>query len=133
MLLTCGRSSLPMTSCASIRKSGINTPLEISDDGYIISGHRRHTAAKLAGLESVPCRIAPITHDDPRFVPLLCECNRQRVKGFEELLREAVVTVNPEQAYAEVRKLRPPEPYKGKGIRYAGEQVRRKAGKTGAK
>ena len=34
------------------------------------------------------------------------------------------------QVAAEVRKIRPPEPYKGKGIRYAGEQVRRKAGKT---
>jgi large subunit ribosomal protein L6 len=33
---------------------------------------------------------------------------------------------------AEIRELRPPEPYKGKGIRYVGEQVRRKAGKTGA-
>ena len=33
---------------------------------------------------------------------------------------------------AGVRKLRPPEPYKGKGIRYAGEQVRRKAGKAAA-
>lgn len=32
---------------------------------------------------------------------------------------------------ANIRKVRPPEPYKGKGIRYAGEQVRRKAGKTG--
>jgi large subunit ribosomal protein L6 len=31
---------------------------------------------------------------------------------------------------AEVRKIRKPEPYKGKGIRYAGEQVRRKAGKV---
>ena len=37
------------------------------------------------------------------------------------------------QAAAEIRKVRPPEPYKGKGIRYEGEQVRRKAGKTGAK
>ncbi len=32
---------------------------------------------------------------------------------------------------ARIRRVRPPEPYKGKGIRYAGEQVRRKAGKTG--
>jgi len=32
---------------------------------------------------------------------------------------------------AQVRKLRPPEPYKGKGIRYQGEVVRRKAGKAG--
>ncbi len=35
------------------------------------------------------------------------------------------------QAAAEIRQVRPPEPYKGKGIRYQGEHVRRKAGKTG--
>jgi len=33
------------------------------------------------------------------------------------------------QVAAEIRRVRPPEPYKGKGIRYAGEQVRRKVGK----
>ena len=37
------------------------------------------------------------------------------------------------QVAAEIRRVRPPEPYKGKGIRYRGEHVRRKAGKTGAK
>ncbi len=37
------------------------------------------------------------------------------------------------QVAAEIRSVRPPEPYKGKGIRYQGEQVRRKAGKAGAK
>ena len=35
------------------------------------------------------------------------------------------------QAAANIRKVRPPEPYKGKGIRYVGEYVRRKAGKAG--
>ena len=35
------------------------------------------------------------------------------------------------QVAAEVRKIRPPEPYKGKGILYRGERIRRKAGKTG--
>jgi large subunit ribosomal protein L6 len=35
------------------------------------------------------------------------------------------------QLAAEIRKIRPPEPYKGKGIRYEGEYVRRKAGKAG--
>ena len=34
------------------------------------------------------------------------------------------------QVAAEIRSVRPPEPYKGKGIRYVGEKVRRKAGKT---
>ena len=37
------------------------------------------------------------------------------------------------QVAAELRGLRPPEPYKGKGIKYQGEQVRRKAGKAGGK
>jgi len=37
------------------------------------------------------------------------------------------------QVAAELRQIRPPEPYKGKGVRYLGERVRRKAGKTGAK
>jgi large subunit ribosomal protein L6 len=37
------------------------------------------------------------------------------------------------QVAAEIRSLRPPEPYKGKGIKYTGEVVRRKAGKAGGK
>lgn len=37
------------------------------------------------------------------------------------------------QVAAEIRLLRPPEPYKGKGIKYAGEIIRRKAGKAGGK
>ena len=37
------------------------------------------------------------------------------------------------QVAADIRSIRPPEPYKGKGVRYQGERVRRKAGKTGAK
>ncbi|MGE0442421.1 MAG: 50S ribosomal protein L6 [Gemmatimonadales bacterium] len=37
------------------------------------------------------------------------------------------------QVAAEIRSIRKPEPYKGKGVRYQGERIRRKAGKTGAK
>jgi large subunit ribosomal protein L6 len=37
------------------------------------------------------------------------------------------------QVAAEIRSFRPPEPYKGKGVKYVGEQVRRKAGKAGGK
>ena len=35
------------------------------------------------------------------------------------------------QVAADIRKIRKPEPYKGKGVRYAGEKIRRKAGKAG--
>ena len=34
------------------------------------------------------------------------------------------------QIASKIRAVRPPEPYKGKGIKYAGEKIRRKAGKT---
>ena len=34
------------------------------------------------------------------------------------------------QTAAQIRALRPPEPYKGKGVRYAGEYIRRKVGKA---
>ena len=37
------------------------------------------------------------------------------------------------QVAAEIRKLRPPEPYKGKGVMYENEKIRRKAGKTATK
>jgi len=37
------------------------------------------------------------------------------------------------QVSAKIRGLKPPEPYKGKGVRYANEYVKKKAGKTGKK
>jgi len=46
----------------------------------------------------------------------------------------AVIGIDKElvgQVAANIRKIRPPEPYKGKGVRYVGEHVRRKAGKAG--
>jgi len=53
------------------------------------------------------------------------EPTKFKVKGFD---KEKVG-----QIAANIRKLRPPEPYKGKGIRYKNENVRKKAGKTGKK
>ena len=47
---------------------------------------------------------------------------RITVRGFDKQLVGQVA--------ADIRKLRKPEPYKGKGIRYAGERVQRKAGKS---
>ncbi len=52
----------------------------------------------------------------------------------ENPVRLAVVGIDKElvgQVAAQVRASRKPEPYKGKGVRYAGEQIRRKAGKAG--
>lgn len=57
-------------------------------------------------------------------------------EGTKISIAENVITVSGinkmhvGEAASEIRAIRPPEPYKGKGIRYAGEQVRRKAGKA---
>jgi hypothetical protein len=86
----------------SILEHGIQEPLLITRDHWIVSGHRRHAAARLAGFDAVPCRVAPLFKDadHDRFMALLTECNRQRVKSFDEKLREQVVTVDREAAYA---------------------------------
>jgi large subunit ribosomal protein L6 len=54
------------------------------------------------------------------------------VEGGTQLTVEGIDKQAVGQFAAEIRSKRPPEPYKGKGIRYAGEHVRRKVGKTGA-
>ena len=56
----------------------------------------------------------PITVENP---------TRLGVQGIDKQLVGEVA--------ANIRKLRKPEPYKGKGVRYAGEQIRRKVGKAG--
>lgn len=62
----------------------------------------------------------------PDGIKLICETpTLLKVEGISKELVGQVA--------AEIRNVRPPEPYKGKGIRYQGEKVRRKAGKTGAK
>lgn len=53
---------------------------------------------------------------------------RQNIIRLEGIDREVLG-----QTAARIRALRPAEPYKGKGVRYAGEHIHRKAGKTGSK
>ncbi len=52
-------------------------------------------------------------------------------KGYRTIVVEGVDRELVGQVAAEIRAVRKPEPYKGKGIRYVGEYVRRKAGKAG--
>ncbi|MBI5162248.1 MAG: 50S ribosomal protein L6 [Micrococcales bacterium] len=66
----------------------------------------------------------PIVVNPPEGITFEVEgTNRLTVRGID---KQAVGEVA-----ANIRKLRKPEPYKGKGVRYAGEVVRRKAGKSG--
>jgi large subunit ribosomal protein L6 len=54
------------------------------------------------------------------------------VEGGTQLVVEGIDKQLVGQFAADIRSKRPPEPYKGKGVRYLGEHVRRKVGKTGA-
>ena len=66
----------------------------------------------------------PVLIDPPVGITLTVEgTNKLTVSGID---KQAVG-----EAAANIRKIRKPEPYKGKGVRYAGEIVRRKAGKSG--
>lgn len=63
----------------------------------------------------------PVRVEAPAGITLKTEKNTITISGIDKELVGNVA--------AGIRKLRPPEPYKGKGIRYAGEKIRRKAGK----
>ncbi len=68
----------------------------------------------------------PVEMEDPEGIETVCDGqNKVIVKGIS---KEKVG-----QYAAEIRMKRPPEPYKGKGIKYADEKIRRKVGKTGKK
>jgi large subunit ribosomal protein L6 len=96
---------------------GYTKVLEIHGVGY-------RAAMKGNGIEMQLGFSHPVNVEPPAGITLeVPEPTRIVVSGID---KEQVG-----QVAADIRKIRPPEPYKGKGIRYAGEHVRRKAGKAG--
>ncbi len=86
----------------SIREKGLLEPLVVTFDGWIVSGHRRITACRLAGLSRVPCHVlgkARSDYGDEEFLRLLREYNRSREKSFEESFAEALVDADAAKAY----------------------------------
>lgn len=96
---------------------GFSKKLEIVGTGYRV-------AAKGSGLELTLGYSHSINVDAPEGITFQLDGNTKiTVSGIDKQQVGEVA--------AKIRKLRKPEPYKGKGVRYAGEQVRRKAGKAG--
>jgi large subunit ribosomal protein L6 len=96
---------------------GYTKGLEVVGTGYRV-------AAKGNSVEFALGYSHSITVDPPAGISFAVEGNNKLVvSGID---KQAVGEVA-----ANIRKLRKPEPYKGKGVRYAGEVVRRKAGKSG--
>ncbi len=97
--------------------NGFTKGLEIVGTGYRVT-------AKGADVEFALGYSHPILVQPPQGITFTVEGNTKiSVSGID---KQAVGEVA-----ANLRKLRKPEPYKGKGVRYAGEVVRRKAGKSG--
>ncbi|TFG52314.1 MAG: 50S ribosomal protein L6 [Gemmatimonadales bacterium] len=98
---------------------GFSKHLEIQGVGY-------RAETKPYGVDLIVGYSHPVKYQAPAGITISAEVPTMlKIEGADKELVGQVA--------AEIRKVRPPEPYKGKGIRYRGEHVRRKAGKTGAK
>ena len=96
---------------------GYTKSMEIVGVGYRV-------VAQGSNLEFALGYSHPVPVEAPKGITFIVESPiRFRVEGIDKQLVGEVA--------ANIRKLRKPDPYKGKGVRYAGEVVRRKVGKTG--
>jgi ParB-like nuclease domain len=95
--------------CNDIIEHGIREPIQVSVEGYIVSGHRRYAAAQLAGLEKVPIRrlvISRADHSSVSWKRVLASHNRQRVKTSAISIRESLLAIDPDVAYRQLIALR---------------------------
>ncbi|GAB3294756.1 50S ribosomal protein L6 [Parasphingorhabdus pacifica] len=96
---------------------GYQKDLEIHGVGYRVQ-------LKGANLEFALGYSHPVVVEPPQGIEFAIDGpNKLSVKGIDKQLVG--------ETAARIRKLRRPDPYKGKGVRYAGENIRRKVGKTG--
>lgn len=96
---------------------GFRKSLEITGVGYRVAKSGEHLNLSLGFSH-------PVTFEAPKGVALSVEGQTKiHVDGID---KQAVG-----QVAADIRRLRKPEPYKGKGIRYEGERIRKKLGKAG--
>ena len=98
---------------------GYSKELEVNGVGYRVAKEGNKLVMNLGFSHQVTVEEVPgieIEVPNPNKI-VIHGCDKQQVGQFA----------------AEVREKRPPEPYKGKGIKYTDEVIRRKAGKTGAK
>ena len=96
--------------------SGYSKTLEIVGVGYRAQKKGRQLVLSLGYSHTI---------DYPEPEGITIECPRQDLVVVNGIDKQKVG-----QVAAEIRSFRPPEPYKGKGVRYQGEHIRRKVGKT---
>ncbi|GAA3965256.1 50S ribosomal protein L6 [Actinomadura viridis] len=111
-----------------LTRSLINNMVVGVTDGYkktlVIQGVGYRVVAKGKNLEFSLGYSHPITVEPPEGISFTVERPTQ-------LVVEGIDKQKVGEVAANIRKLRKPDPYKGKGVRYEGEQIRRKVGKAG--
>lgn len=107
-----------LANCVQGVSQGFDKVLEFNGVGYRV-------AVKGESLEMSIGFSHPVKIDLPKGISAKAEGNKLTLSGVDKVLVGEVA--------ASIRRLRKPEPYKGKGIKYENEQIRRKAGKSGNK
>ncbi|WP_290924579.1 50S ribosomal protein L6 [Halodesulfovibrio sp.] len=107
-----------VANCIEGVSKGFSKTLEVNGVGYKV-------AVKGKNVELAVGFSHPVVMPLPEGLEAKAEGNKLTISGIDkQLVGEFAATV---------RRVRPPEPYKGKGIKYDNEQIRRKAGKSAGK
>ncbi|MCM0753717.1 50S ribosomal protein L6 [Desulfovibrio aminophilus] len=107
-----------LANCIQGVTAGFQKALEVIGVGYKVSVQGKKVVLTVGYSH-------PVEYPLPAGIDAAAEGNKLTISGLDKQLVGEVA--------AQLRRVRPPEPYKGKGIKYVDEQIRRKAGKSGAK
>lgn len=107
-----------LANCIDGVAKGYSKVLEVVGVGYKVSVQGKKIVLAVGYSH-------PVEFDLPAGIEAKAEGIKLTIEGIDKQLVGEVA--------AQIRRVRPPEPYKGKGIKYADEIIRRKAGKSGAK
>ncbi|MBI9079065.1 MAG: 50S ribosomal protein L6 [Pseudodesulfovibrio sp.] len=107
-----------LANCVEGVTKGYEKVLEVIGVGYKVSVQGKKVVLTVGYSH-------PVEFDLPAAVEAKAEGNKLTLGSIDKQLVGEVA--------AQIRRVRPPEPYKGKGIKYIDEFIRRKAGKSGAK
>jgi len=107
-----------LANCIHGVTAGFQKTLEVIGVGYKVSVQGKKVVLTVGYSH-------PVEYPLPAGIDAAAEGNKLTISGLDKQMVGEVA--------AQLRRVRPPEPYKGKGIKYVDEHIRRKAGKSGAK
>lgn len=107
-----------VANCVEGVSKGFTKTLEVIGVGYKVAVNGNNVELSVGYSH-------PVVMEMPKGIEAKAEGNKLSIAGMDKQMVGEIA--------ARIRRVRPPEPYKGKGIKYLDEVIRRKAGKSGAK